>query len=893
MTARDAWLAAIERRSRGNGYRRMLTTRHGEWNPRELFRQPVAGQTACKFIAFTAVLTAFKAIIHHQIKDAATINVIEWRHAFAGAIRRMAGARAMYQVLNCLSTEHDWRLVALAGAVCFLASAVAISLFDRARASQGRTRALWVALDAAVSGCGIWATHFIAILAYDPGSGAGYSIRVTVLSLVFAVVITGIGLSIALADPRRAFAAIGGAVVGIGVAAMHYTGMMALELPARIAWSFDIVTASVVFGSLFGAAALVVASSRGGFGRALAAAVLLTVAIVSHHFTAMGAVMLIPDPTLVAEGMAISPATLSFLVAGSAAVILAISLSVAAMDRRAKGALRDQKVLLDTALENMSQGLCMFDAEGRILLFNERYATMTGRTDVEMKGRSLLDVLWQLKAEGRWEGEPEEFFAKLVADAQCGRGATRVVRQKGRSIRIVDQPMMGGGWVATFEDITEWEQARNQISHMARHDALTNLPNRTLFREELERGLKRVKRNDQLAVLCLDLDHFKKINDSLGHPIGDALLIEVASRLTACVGPGDTVARLGGDEFAIVQFCDGCEPSAVSALASRIVEVVSAPYDIEGHQLVIGVSIGISLAPDDGDNPDELLKNADLALYRAKADGRSTYRFFETGMDARAQARRLLEMDLRLALQRSEFEVHYQPIRDLASGGIAVCEALVRWRHPERGLVAPIHFIPLAEETGLILQLGDWVLRQACLDAAKWSTACVAVNLSPVQFRDRDLVATVKDALAQAGLPAHRLELEITESVLLQNSEGTRAMLHALRRFGVKISLDDFGTGYSSLSYLRSFPFDKIKIDRSFVNDMATGKDSLAIIRAVTGLGKSLGITTTAEGVETEAQLDLLSREGCTQAQGYLIGKPRPIAEVEHLLIRSRQVAVA
>jgi predicted signal transduction protein with EAL and GGDEF domain len=366
-------------------------------------------------------------------------------------------------------------------------------------------------------------------------------------------------------------------------------------------------------------------------------------------------------------------------------------------------------------------------------------------------------------------------------------------------------------------------------------------------------------------------------------------LNEVGSRLCKCAGPGDTVARLGGDEFGIVQFCKNCEPTAVSALASQIVEIVSAPYEIQGHQLVIGVSVGISLAPDDGDNPDELLKNADLALYRAKADGRGTYRFFEAGMDARAQARRLLELDLRLALQRSEFEVHYQPIRDLATGEIAVCEALVRWRHPERGLIVPIQFIPLAEETGLIVQLGDWVLRQACRDAARWSTACVAVNLSPVQFRNRDLVAGVKDALAQSGLPAHRLELEITESVLLQNSEGTRATLHALRRFGVKISLDDFGTGYSSLSYLRSFPFDKIKIDRSFVNELATRNDSLAIIRAVTGLGKSLGIATTAEGVETDAQLDVLSREGCTQAQGYLISKPRPIAEVEGLLIKTRQ----
>ncbi len=799
----------------------------------------------------------------------------------------------MYQVLTCLTTEHDWRLVLLAGAVCFLASAVAISLFDRARASQGRARVVWVALDAAVSGCGIWTTHFIAMLAYDPGSSAGYSIRVTILSLIFAVLINGIGLGIALSDARRVFAVVGGAVVGVGVAAMHYTGMMALELPARIDWSLPIVISSVVFGMVFGALALLVASRPDSFGRWAGASLLLTLAIVSHHFTAMGAVTLIPDPTLVFEGINISPTVLSFLLAGVAVVMLGVSLSVASMDRRAKSALNRQKMLLDTALENMSQGLCMFDAEGRILLFNERYTTITGRTDLQLRGRSLLDVLQQLKAVGRWEGEPEELFAKLIADAQSGQGATRVIQQHGRSIRIVNQPMKSGGWVATFEDITEWERAQAQISHMARHDALTNLPNRTLFREQLERALHLVKRTDQLAVLCLDLDHFKKINDSLGHPIGDALLKQVAARLRKCTGQGDTVARLGGDEFAIVQFCDGCEPSAVPALASQIVEVVAAPYEIEGHQLVIGVSIGISLAPEDGDNPDQLLKNADLALYRAKADGRSTYRFFEAGMDARAQARRVLELDLRLALQRDEFEVHYQPIRDIATGGIVVCEALVRWRHPERGLIAPNQFIPIAEETGLIVKLGDWVLRTACRDAARWANACVAVNLSPVQFRNPDMVATVKAALQQSGLPADRLELEITESVLLQNSDTTRAMLHELRQLGVKISLDDFGTGYSSLSYLRSFPFDKIKIDRSFISELATGGDSLAIVRAVTGLGKSLGIITTAEGVETEAQLDMLTREGCTQAQGYLISKPRPIAEVEGLLQEARASAVA
>jgi len=563
------------------------------------------------------------------------------------------------------------------------------------------------------------------------------------------------------------------------------------------------------------------------------------------------------------------------------------------MDRRAEGALNQQKMLLDTALENMSQGLCMFDATGRIVLFNERTVTLMGPTIVNFKDRPLIDLLRDMKANGNWEGNPDEFFERLLAEAREGNTVTRIFDWKERSIRMVDQPMHGGGWVSTFEDITESQRAQAQISHMARHDALTGLPNRTLFREELERALHLAKRGDQLAVLCLDLDHFKKINDSLGHPIGDALLRKVASRLRECVGPDDTVARLGGDEFAVVQFCSGGEPSAVPALAGRIVEIVAAPYEIDGHQLVTGVSIGISLAPHDGQNPDELLKNADLALYRAKSDGRGTYRFFEAGMDARAQARRLLELDLRLALKRSEFEVYYQPIRDLASDEIVVCEALVRWNHPQRGLMAPNLFIPLAEENGLIVQLGDWVLRTACKDAVRWSKTCVAVNLSPVQFKNPNLVSSVKEALEQSGLSAHRLELEITESVLLQNSETTRQILHDLRALGVKISLDDFGTGYSSLSYLRSFPFDKIKIDRSFVNELATSKDSLAIIRAVTGLGNSLGIVTTAEGVETDAQLDLLSREGCTQVQGYLISKPCPLAEVETLLSGPRERAVA
>ncbi|MBR1129633.1 bifunctional diguanylate cyclase/phosphodiesterase [Bradyrhizobium iriomotense] len=799
----------------------------------------------------------------------------------------------MYQVLYCLTEQHDWSLVALGGAVCLLASAAAISLFHRARAARGPGRLAWITLDAAVSGCGVWATHFIAMLAYGPGDAGAYNIPVTIVSLILAISVTFVGLSIAVSSSRAAWVIVGGAIVGGGVAAMHYTGMAALEMPARVDWIGSTVAVSVLLGIVFAALALFVAARRDDLSHALSATALLTLAIVAHHFTAMGAVLLTPDPTLAISGLAVPPASMSFLTASAAVAIIAIALVAALLDRRAKGELGRQQLVLDSALENMSQGLCMFDADGKIILFNERYAAMFRRTDIALVGRLLVDVLREEQAKGQWQGDANEFFARLVADAREGRTTTDVVNRFGRSIRVVNQPMQGGGWVATFEDITEWLEAQAKISHMARHDALTGLPNRVLFHEQLEQGLNRAKSGDQLAVLCLDLDNFKDINDSLGHPIGDALLKEVGRRLKAAVGEHDTVARLGGDEFAVVQI-GRSEEAAARSLAGRIVEVISAPYEIDDHQIVIGVSIGISLSPQDGSNPDELLKNADLALYRAKADGRGTYRFFETGMDARAQARRLLEMDLRAALQRDEFQPYYQPIRDVASGRVVAFEALLRWNHPQRGLIAPISFIPLAEETGLIVQLGEFVLRSACTDAASWPDDIdVAVNLSPVQFKSPNLIASVTAALAASGLQARRLELEITESVLLQNSEATLTTLHELRAMGVRISLDDFGTGYSSLSYLRSFPFDKIKIDRSFVSELATREDSMAIIRAVTGLGRSLGIVTTAEGVENDAQLELLRREGCTQAQGYLFSKPRPASEVAMMLERPRLRASA
>ena len=428
-------------------------------------------------------------------------------------------------------------------------------------------------------------------------------------------------------------------------------------------------------------------------------------------------------------------------------------------------------------------------------------------------------------------------------------------------------------------------RSREEAHHLSLHDALTGLPNRALLAERLAHALVHAQRyGGMLAMLCLDLDRFKQVNDTLGHPVGDALLCAVADRLRSCLRRTDTVARLGGDEFAIIQ-TPVVKAEEASLLARRIVEALSEPYDLDGYQVNIGTSVGIALAPADAADAGSLFKMADMALYRAKADGRGTARFFEPEMDAKLQARRVLEVDLRKAVAKGEFELNYQPLVDLASGRVDAFEALVRWRHPQRGQVSPDEFIPLAEETGLVVPLGAWVLYQACMEAAEWpADVRVAVNVSAAQFKGGGLVAVVDEALTASGLPPPRLEMEITETALLADADTTLAVLRELRAKGVRIAMDDFGTGYSSLSYLRSFPFDKIKIDRCFVQDIETSKDCEAIVRAVTGLGVSLGIAITAEGVETAAQLDRLRAEGCDQVQGYLFSRPVKAGEVAALL---------
>jgi len=518
------------------------------------------------------------------------------------------------------------------------------------------------------------------------------------------------------------------------------------------------------------------------------------------------------------------------------------------------------------------------------LVSNARYGEMYGLSPEQIRpGTTLRAILEARVAAGSVPADTENYIGTRLTEVAKSE-AHYVVNElrDGRFFAVSHQPMQNGGWVAIHQEITAQKRAESQITYMARHDGLTGLANRAVLRERMQEGLARLQRGGgAFSIFILDLDLFKAVNDSLGHPVGDELLKVVADRLSACLRETDTVARLGGDEFAILTAATVDQRQSALATAKLLLEAVAAPYDIDGHKLDVATSIGVALAPEHGTDVDQLIKSADLALYKAKSEGRNTCRLFETAMGAEAHSRRALESDLRDAFDRGELELHYHPIVEIRANEIASVEALIRWRHPQRGMIAPGDFIPLAEETGLIHALGKWVLRQACADAAGWpSHIRVAVNLSPVQFRRGTLTDAISEALRDSGLPAERLKLEITESVLMEGNAENIGTLHRLRGLGISIVLDDFGTGYSSLSYLRMFPFDQIKIDRSFVSELSSNTDCAAIVSAVAGLGRSLHVATVAEGVETEEQLLLVRAAGCTHAQGFLFGRPCRAAEL-------------
>ena len=562
-------------------------------------------------------------------------------------------------------------------------------------------------------------------------------------------------------------------------------------------------------------------------------------------------------------------------------------------ERRAMQALADREADLarqnfrfDAAVNNMSQGLCMFDADRRLVVCNSQYAAIYGLPpELMAPGTTLEDILRFRIEHGVYSRAGKDaYVTRRVGMVTSGVEDVDVVElQDGRIIQVLHHPMADGGWVSTHQDITRQRRNEQRVEHLASHDTLTDLPNRAQFGEHMEVADARIRRGEIMALLCIDLDHFKTVNDTMGHALGDAVLKEAGARLRVCCRESDRAARLGGDEFAVLIGPLDQELDA-AVLARRIVAAMAEPFVIDGRDITIGASIGIAVSPQDGSDAETLFRNADLALYRAKGDGRSNFHFFEPAMDAALQERRRVEVGLRRALVNGELRLVFQPLVSLVDNRIAGFEALLRWYDSELGNVSPDLFIPVAEETGLIVPIGDWVLREACIAATAWPDYIrVAVNISPVQFKSRFLVGRVKAALAETNLAPSRLELEVTESLFLgTRTENSVKTLRLLRDLGVKISMGDFGTGYSSLSHLRAFPFDKIKIDRTFVRDLAAG-DNQTVITALIGLGRSLGISTAAEGIETEAQLDLCREQGCSEAQGFLLSPPLPAAAAARL----------
>ena len=779
----------------------------------------------------------------------------------------------MEALFLCVTRQHDLSLVLLAALICGLGVCSAFVLAREALRSQDRrTRLLWSGAGVVATASAIWATHFIAMLAFEPGLPFRLATGPTILSFFVALTLVAAAAAVVLRAPSPSGRALGGALAGLAIAAMHYVGMGAFRTQGAVSWNLAVVCVSILAGTgLAGLSALL--ASRAGRPWRYLAPVTLLVAVCALHFTAMTAVTIRYDPSVPPPTVGLDKTVLAIAIANVAALIVGLALAsawLATRDRRQRTAeehrMRD---LADVSVE----GLLLCDGE-TVVGMNHSLEAMLGRERDALIGRPLTAFLPHLAR--------SEASAAIDADTVLAVEGSEAI-----PVKVISKAISVAGRARTVFAVRDQRERigiENRMRELAHQDVLTGLANRLTFTETLAERFGSRREADRLfALLMLDLDRFKIVNDTLGHGVGDELLRRVAGRLTATIREGDLLARLGGDEFSIV-LAHAETPADVAEVADRIIDVMERPFIIDGQIVDIGASIGVAFAPGDGEAPDSLSRSADLALYRAKEEGRGVYRFFEQDMNARMQSRRAFEQDLRRAIVREEFEVVYQPQVEAGTGAYDGAEALVRWNHPVRGTVSPADFIPLAEELGLIVPLGEYVLRTACAQATTWpSHMSVAVNLSPVQLRDARLAASVARILDETGLAPSRLELELTENALLNDDGRTIAVLHAIRALGVRISMDDFGTGYSSLSYLRRFPFDKIKIDQSFVRQLPGDPDSIAIVQAVATLGVKLGLKVTAEGVETEEQQRFTVAEGCHQLQGFLISRPVSAATVAEL----------
>ncbi len=779
-------------------------------------------------------------------------------------------------VYTCIVNAHDLRLVGLAVVICALASFSAITLLHHVRKSTGDMRHIWLAVSATATGFGIWATHFIAMLAFSPGIPSAYNIVLTFLSLVAAIVLTGFGLATALSKTVPGATWIGGIVVGSGIAVMHYTGMAAFEIPGRVVWNPWLVAASIAFGGLLGAPALYTGLRSVTIKARACSAALLTAAIASHHFTAMAAVSIVPDPRIMVPDSALPTSWLAGAVALASFGIIVLALAGLALDLREqkRGELEAERMrgLANAAVE----GLVVCDGEV-IATVNNSFAKLVGTGVEDVVGARLETYLPDESARLRLLGHLDQPLE------------TELRRNDGSAIpvELILRPVDFAGKLhhaIAVRDLRARKKAEQHIRFLAHHDALTGLPNRRSFDKKLDAEIEQALATGQrVAVLCLDLDRFKEVNDLFGHAAGDTLLQTVARCVSGVLDRNQMIARLSGDEFAII-LPGVSSPSIAGRVADNILEVLRTENAKSATAALVSTSIGISICPDDGADRHTLLSHADTALYRAKLEERGTYRFFEAAMGEEVRDRRRIEHDLRHAVSRRELRLVYQPLRELKSGAVTGFEALLRWTHAERGDISPSVFIPIAEESGAILQIGDWVLRTACREAAGWSpTLTVAVNVSAAQLHAPNFAQLVHEVLLQTGIPAHRLELEVTETALVRDFNRALTTLRQLKTLGVRIAMDDFGTGYSSLSNLRAFPFDKIKIDRSFIKSVDVNEQAATIVRAVLGLGRGLGLPVLAEGVETTGELAFLHSELCAEAQGYLLGRPAEIGSFRHI----------
>lgn len=778
----------------------------------------------------------------------------------------------MLRIYECVVEDHDLFLVALAALICLLSCIVAFQLYGRARANHHISRLGWTAAMGLVAGIGTWATHFIAMLAFQPQAPSAFEPKLTGASLLVAVVVMTCGALVSASSGTSWGRLIGGAMVGAGIGAMHYSGMRAFLIPGHLSWDAAFVTASVTVGVLLGAVSFHVTGEARDSRHLLYGAAILTLGIATLHFIGMAAVGVQFDPIVAIPQQGISKGYLAVGVVAGTTLVMCIGLVSVVLDWRAR---RGEESRLRDFADAAVEGLVICK-DGVIWDANESFCRLAGTELAALRGRGLNSLISPNAREG---------VEKVENPTEAG-----LVQPDGSYIPVgvIARDLRSRGQIRTVFAIRDMRAQRNaelRIRFLAHHDALTGLPNRVTFDAALDASLARAKQvGSAVAVFCLGLDHFKGVNELFGHFSGDQVLVQAAERMRGVLAPGDLLARLSGDEFAIIRTLTE-ESGSAAALAQRLVDAMSWEFEVAGSKISAGLSLGLAVGPADGDQPERLLANANAALDRAKSEGRGRFCCFEAEMDLKVRERHELAADLRGGLGRNELALYYQPQIKVSTRELIGFEALVRWHHPTHGPVPPSVFIPLAEETGQIIAIGEWVLRCACREAAGWSRPLkIAVNLSALQFQQPNVAEMVHAILLETGLAASRLELEITETAFIKDMSRALSILRRLKSLGVRVAMDDFGTGYSSLATLQAFPFDTLKIDRSFVGKVESHPQASSIVRAVLGLGRSLGMTVVAEGVETAAQAKFLSEEACDEVQGYLFGKPQPIEQFVEVL---------